>query len=86
MLFLKKPAKLKKCRRIRNINDPNIVKGANAYADGFELFAKKLREAGVEGAEDLAQNTGRYYVPRKISYDSYYALNNELAKMVWKIY
>lgn len=53
------------------INNPHLFKAANAYADGFELFVQRLREAGVEGAEDLAKNTGRYYVPRKISYDSF---------------
>ena len=80
MIALSKPAKLRNAGELEILNDPNIVKGANAYADGFELFAKKLREAGVEGAEDLAANTGRYYVPRKISYDSYYALQTRIGE------
>jgi len=80
MVALSKPAKLRNAGELEILNDPNIVKGANAYADGFELFAKKLREAGVEGAEDLAANTGRYYVPRKISYDSYYTLQQRIGE------
>ena len=62
------------------IKDPNILKAANAYADGFQLWAKLLREAGVEGAEDLAQNTGRYYVPRKISFESFAALERRIGE------
>ena len=41
MIALSKPAKLKlSAGELEIINDPNIVKGANAYADGFELWAK----------------------------------------------
>ena len=80
MIALSKPAKLRNAGELEILNDPNIVKGANAYADGFELFAKKLREAGVEGAEDLAANTGRYYVPRKISFEAFAALEQEIGE------
>ena len=62
------------------LKDTNLVKAANAYADGFQLWAKLLREAGVEGAEDLAQNTGRYYVPRKISFESFLALEKRIGE------
>ena len=62
------------------LKDTNLVKSANAYADGFQLWAKLLREAGVEGAEDLAQNTGRYYVPRKISFESFAALEKRIGE------
>ncbi len=78
MIALSKPAKLRNANELEILNDANIVKGANAYADGFQLFTKILREAGVEGAEDLAANTGRYYVPRKVSYDSYFQLVNRI--------
>ena len=78
MIALGKPAKLRNANELEILNDANIVKGANAYADGFQLFTKILREAGVEGAEDLAANTGRYYVPRKVSYDSYFQLVNRI--------
>ena len=62
------------------LNDKNLVRAANAYADGFQLWAKLLREAGVEGAEDLAQNTGRYYVPRKISFEAFAALEQRIGE------
>jgi hypothetical protein len=80
MIALSKPAKLRASDEVEILNDPNIVAGANAYADGFQLFARKLAEAGVEGAEDLAANTGRYYVPRKISYDSFFALEQRIGE------
>ncbi len=62
------------------LKDKNLIRAANAYADGFQLWAKLLREAGVEGAEDLAQNTGRYYVPRKISFESFAALERRIGE------
>ena len=62
------------------LKDPNLIKAANAYADGFELWAKLLKESGVEGAEDLAGNTGRFYVPRKISYESFAALERRIGE------
>ena len=62
------------------LRDKNLVRAANAYADGFQLWAKLLREAGVEGAEDLAQNTGRFYVPRKISFESFAALERRIGE------
>ena len=62
------------------LKDVNIVKAANAYADGFQLWAKLLKEAGVEGAEDLAQNTGRFYVPRKVSFESFLALERRIGE------
>ena len=62
------------------LRDPHLVKAANAYADGFQLWAKLLKEAGVEGAEDLAQDTGRFYVPRKISLESFQQLEKRLGE------
>ena len=80
MIALSKPAKLRNSDELEILNDTNIVKGANAYADGFQLFVNKLREAGVEGAEDLAANTGRYYVPRKVSFDSFVDLERRIGE------
>ena len=80
MIALSKPAKLRNADELEILNDANIVKGANAYADGFQLFAKKLAEAGVEEAQDLAKNTGRFYVPRKISFDSFVDLERRIGE------
>ena len=65
---------------IELLKDANVVKGAEGYANGFQLWAKKLAESGVEGAEDLAANTGRYYVPRKISFESFAALEAKIGE------
>lgn len=65
---------------IELLKDANVVKAAEGYANGFQLWAKKLAESGVEGAEDLAANTGRYYVPRKISFESFAALEAKIGE------
>ena len=62
-----------------------LVKGANAYADGFELFAKKLREAGVEGAEDLEETQEDITYQEKLATIVIMLCKHVLAKMVWKI-
>ena len=54
------------------LQDKNIVAAANAYADGFEYFARALKDMGIEGAENLVAFRG--YVPRKISAQKYYEL------------
>jgi GH24 family phage-related lysozyme (muramidase) len=65
---------------IELLKDANVVKAAEGYANGFQLWAKKLAESGVEGAEDLAANTGRYYVPRKISFESFASLEAKIGE------
>ena len=62
------------------LKDKNLLRAANAYSQGFQLWAKLLKEAGVEGAEDLAANTGRFYVPRKISFESFAALERRIGE------
>ena len=65
---------------IELLKDANVVKAAEGYANGFQLWAKKLAESGVEGAEDLAANTGKYYVPRKISFESFASLEAKIGE------
>jgi len=58
--------------------DAEIMTAANAYADGFEYFVRKLRDAGVEGAEDLEVFRG--YVPRKMSLDAFMEMENSIGE------
>ena len=65
-------------QEISLLNDPHILQAANSYADGFEWFARKLKDVGVEGAEELEVFRG--YVPRKISLDSFMQLEKEIGE------
>lgn len=56
--------------------DTNIMKAANAYADGFEWFAQKLKQYKIDGAENLEVFRG--YVPRKASLERLEDLANRL--------
>ena len=61
-------------REAKFVNDPDIRKGVEAYADGYSFWAKSLGQkdgVGVEGAEDLSAFTGRYYMPQKLSSEGY---------------
>jgi len=61
-------------REEKLVNDPDIRKGVEAYADGYSYWDKSLGKkegVGVEGAEDLSAFTGRYYLPQKLSFEGY---------------
>jgi hypothetical protein len=60
------------------LNNKHIRQGATAYSNGFAYWATKLKNAGVEGAEDLEIFRG--YVPRKMSLQAYADLESKIGE------
>jgi hypothetical protein len=56
----------------------HIRQGATAYSNGFAYWAQKLKNLGIEGAEDLEIFRG--YVPRKMSLQAYADLESKIGE------